>query len=292
MLKLYASDIFGKNLVRKVDFELLTFNGGEPHVKIPEEKELMFCIEARIQSFNDLGELFVLCDALTRAGKYIGHIRVPYFPGARQDRVANKGEALTAKVYADLFNELGCTIEIVDPHSDVTPALLNKYRLYPIENIVAKAIEDCKPDCIIIPDEGASKRTRKYIESVNKIFEGSHVRCNNVNYNPTLVQCLKVRDTKTGKLTGFKVCSDEDFTNKKLLVIDDLCENGGTFLGLAQEFKKKSTCSLNLYFTHGILPKGQENLDSLYQYFDKIYSTDSFNNNLSSSDKFIVYPLY
>ena len=52
---------------------------------------------------------------------------LPYFPGARQDRVMVAGESLTVKVYANLINDLKLNkVTIFDPHSDVTPALLEK----------------------------------------------------------------------------------------------------------------------------------------------------------------------
>jgi ribose-phosphate pyrophosphokinase len=57
-------------------------------------------------------------------------------------------------------------------------------------------------------------------------------------------------------------------------VIDDLCDGGGTFIGIAQELRKAGiTQPLYLYVSHGIFSKG---LEVLFQHFDQIFTTNSF----------------
>jgi ribose-phosphate pyrophosphokinase len=87
-----------------------------------------------------------------------------------------------------------------------------------------------------------------------------------------VVECSKSRDVKTGKLTGFKVYA-EDLEGKDCLIVDDICDGGGTFIGLAGELKKKNAGNLYLAVTHGIFSKGFEELEKC---FDKIFTTDSF----------------
>ena len=82
-----------------------------------------------------------------------------------------------------------------------------------------------------------------------------------------------MRDVKTGKLSGFKVYSD-DLEGQDCIIVDDICDAGGTFMGLATELKKKNAGKLFLAVSHGIFSKG---LDNLTQYFDTIFTTDSFN---------------
>lgn len=289
MLKrIYAKNVFDEN-VEEVNFKLLTFSGGEPHIQIEDKGKpfLNYEIDCRIQSFNDLGELLVAYNAIKNMGKWISKVKIPYFPGARQDRVANSGEAFTAKVYADILNKLDCKIEISDPHSDVTPSLLQGCKLYPIEKIIKQVLEDCQPDVIIIPDAGAVKRIEKYIALVNELTKIS--KRINVNYNLPLVQCLKTRDTKTGKLSGFKVCDPELVKGKNCLIIDDICDAGGTFIGLCEELDNLDAGDTYLYVTHGIFSKGYK---SLLDNFTKIYTTDSFIPKEQSTQRVKVFNLY
>lgn len=55
-----------------------------------------------------------------------------------------------------------------------------------------------------------------------------------------------------------------------ILIVDDICDGGATFLKIAKELPNTN---LYLYVTHGIFSKG---LGDLSRYFIKIFSTDSF----------------
>ena len=87
-----------------------------------------------------------------------------------------------------------------------------------------------------------------------------------------MVECSKKRDIKTGKLSGFTVYAD-DLEGNTCVIVDDICDGGGTFNGLAQELKKKNCGKLILIVTHGIFSKGFE---QLAKSFDHVYSTASF----------------
>ena len=89
-----------------------------------------------------------------------------------------------------------------------------------------------------------------------------------INVNPT---SWRDRDVKTGKLKEFIVYAN-DIDNQDCLIVDDICDGGGTFIGLAEELKKKGAGKLYLAVTHGIFSKGFDGLD---QYFEQIFTTNS-----------------
>lgn len=283
MIEIYDGFLPNKNLSSLVKIKSFTFNGGEPFISIPTRISALASVIARIQSGNDLIELCNAVDALKRNGSIVIDLYIPYWPGARQDRVCNEGEALTTKVYADIINSLECaSVQICDPHSDVTPALINRCKLYPIEDIIKQVIDDCKPDFIVSPDAGATKRIYTYLSKINcKI---------------PVIQCLKKRDTITGKLSGFQVCNWAEWSQPepaKLLIIDDICDGGGTFVGLADEFKDLHLKNeLYLYTTHGIFSQGYT---QLLEKFEKLYTTDSFQPKIpyvDGYDRVMIYRLY
>ena len=80
------------------------------------------------------------------------------------------------------------------------------------------------------------------------------------------------RDVKTGKLTGFTAYAN-DLKNQICVIVDDICDGGGTFLGLAQELKNKNAGDIILIVSHGIFSKG---FDELTKHFTKVITTDSF----------------
>ncbi|MEM9822062.1 MAG: ribose-phosphate diphosphokinase, partial [Bacteroidota bacterium] len=243
-----------------IAFEHFTFNGGEPHIKIKEQlsaaDEIKIC--TRIRSFNDLGLLLLAADALRRMGVKTLHLLLPYFPAARQDRVMLPGEALSVKLYADLINAYEFReVTILDPHSAVTAALLERVSVINNHELVEKAIGNNQDYLLIAPDGGALKK----IYPLSKHLGGKAV-----------IECSKHRDVHTGALSGFVVHA-KDLQQKTCVIVDDICDGGGTFVGLAKKLKEKNAGNLILVVSHGIFSKGFELLS---QYFSAIYSSDSF----------------
>lgn len=245
----------------ELQFESFTFSGGEPHLKINPNFEALegVTITHRLNSFNDVGLLCLAVDALKRMQVEIKDLYIPYFPAARQDRVMIKGEPLSVKVYADIINSLGFKKVIVfDAHSEVAPAVLNNCEVIPNHKFIAQVIEAIGNEVILIsPDGGALKKIYK----VSEFLGGVEV-----------VECSKSRNVKTGKLSGFKVYSD-DLQGRDCLIVDDICDGGGTFIGLAEELKNKNAGKLYLAVSHGIFSKGFEELSKS---FEMIFTTNSF----------------
>lgn len=246
----------------EIQYESFTFSGGEPHIKINPniDKTKKVTITHRLNSFNDLGLLCLAVDALKRMDIKLEHLIIPYFPSARQDRVMIKGEPLSVKVYADIINAFNFKKVIVfDAHSEVTPALLNNCEVITNNTFIEKIIKEIGRNVLLVsPDGGALKKIYK----VSEFLGGVEV-----------IECSKSRDVKTGKLRGFKVYAD-DLQGKDCLIVDDICDGGGTFIGLAEELKKKNAGKLYLAVSHGIFSKGFEDLKC----FESIFTTDSFKN--------------
>jgi ribose-phosphate pyrophosphokinase len=256
-----TSDFTPYGTANALTYQSFVFSGGEPHIKITPDFDTTqtIIITQRVNSFNDLGLFCIAVDALKRMGVKTIEAFIPYFPAARQDRVMIKGEALSVKVYADIINNLQLQkITIYDPHSEVTPALLNNCEIVDNHLFIKKVTEYINTDLnLISPDGGALKKIYKVSEALGGI---------------EVVECSKSRDVKTGKLSGFKVY-DTDLNGKDCLIVDDICDGGGTFLGLAEELKNKNAGNLYLAISHGIFNKG---FDTLSGYFTKIFTTDSF----------------
>jgi ribose-phosphate pyrophosphokinase len=247
---------------QEIQFQSFIFAGGEPHIKInPDfDQSKPVTITHRLNSFNDLGLLCLTVDALQLMHVELADLYIPYFPAARQDRVMIKGEPLSVKVYADIINTFKFKkVFVFDAHSEVTSAVLNNCEVIPNHVFIQKVIQSIGNDVLLIsPDGGALKKIYK----VSEFLSGVEV-----------VECSKSRDVKTGKLTGFKVYA-EDLKGQDCLIVDDICDGGGTFIGLAEELKNKNAGKLYLAVSHGIFSKGFENLTC----FEKIFTTDSFKN--------------
>lgn len=245
---------------KEIEFQSFIFSGGEPHIKIKPDFDVTetVTITHRINSFNDFGLLLLAVDALKRMDVKLINVFIPYFPAARQDRVMIAGEPLSVKVYADILNSLKLNkITVFDAHSEVTSALLDNCEVIPNHDFIAQVLKKIGNNVkLISPDGGALKKIYKVSEYLGGI---------------DVVECSKSRDVKTGKLSGFKVY-DDNLQGIDCLIVDDICDGGGTFIGLAEELKKKNAGKLYLAVSHGIFNKGFESMKA----FEKIFTTDSF----------------
>jgi ribose-phosphate pyrophosphokinase len=249
------------NSIEKVGYKQFIFPGGEVSIRIDQAPKYLHpinIIEANLQSPTEIIELLMVTDAVKRMfpGSRL-NLQMPYVPYARQDRVSVQGEALSIKVMADLINSQNyANVEIWDPHSDVTTALINNLTVVE-QHEIAKDIGavDWKNTILVAPDAGAAK----------KIYKLAAIRGSEV------VVASKVRDPVTGNITGTKVdvnpvaLMDSD---KRFLIVDDICDGGRTFTELAKVLKKWTDMPVDLYVTHGIFSKGMSVFDGL---IDNIY---------------------
>lgn len=245
-----------------INFESFVFKGGEPHIKILDQltqsDEVM--ITCRASSFEAFGMMVLAADALRRFDIKRLELFIPYFPAARQDRVMVPGEPLSVKVYADMINMMRFDkVYIFDAHSEVTPALVNNAVVIPNHALVRKALFglDLNNITLVSPDGGALKKIYKLSQALG----GVHV-----------VEASKKRDVKTGKLSSFHVY-EEDLKGRTCVVVDDICDGGGTFLGLAEQLKAKGAGDLKIIVSHGIFSKG---IDHLLPMYKKVICSDSF----------------
>lgn len=207
------------------------------------------------QSDQDLIDLLLVVDAIKRSP--LGYKRmallVAYFPYGRQDRVCNPGEPHSLKVVCQLINS--CRFDVVyviDPHSDVIEALLDNPDILDIASIVDASDSDVFKKCthLVSPDGGAYKKVTKAAQMCSK----------------PVIRADKIRDTRTGQLSGFEVYA-EDLTGLSVLIVDDICDGGGTFIGLTKKLREKGAESVSLYVTHGMFTKG---VDLLLSEIDEI----------------------
>lgn len=244
------------------DIKMTKFPGGEVHVTL----EAHFCnLFARITSSDDVMKLLMVTDAYKRMfGGKVFNLYLPYIPYARQDRVANIGEALSTKVFADLINSQNYpSVHVLDPHSDISTALINNVVVVD-STVFAKAVcklatHILKEDYIYVaPDAGCLKKVHNIAKATG--------------YHTEVIFCEKQRNTRTGKITGTKVHSD-NIEGNNFIMWDDICDGGTTFVEIAKVLKAEGANKVVLATPHGIFSKG---LDYVFEYIDEVYCTNSF----------------
>lgn len=264
--------------VNNKPLDVFQFSGGECHVKInTSDIGDKITITAYLNSSDDIMRLLLVVDAVRRVNPSSAiYLTIPYFPYARQDRVCNPGESLSVKVMADLINNLHCaSVTIYDPHSDVTPALLTNCRIVSLAEIVSGNLSQLVTDkklALVSPDAGAEKKTRIAAKSLSTTGHPIEVICSS-----------KTRDTFTGNITATEVHGNVQ--GKNLLIVDDICDGGRTFVELAKALKDSGANDIYLYVTHGIFSKG---LSELAGYFKQVYCFHTMLDQKAIDEKFLV----
>lgn len=187
---------------------------------------------------TEMVALIYLANHLKAHGKENIHLYMPYIPNARQDRVKTDEDVFTLKYFAAVINSLGFkTVTVLDPHSNVSEALINNIVINKptkfIENAIKKITDiEGEVPSMFYPDEGAGKR---YSGMITLPYAFG----------------IKKRDWATGKIKGLDVAGDTDnIAGKNILIVDDICSKGGTFYFSAKRLKELGAKNIYLHITH------------------------------------------
>lgn len=240
-------------------FDTMTYPAGEPHVRlrpgfIAGPADLHVVAEA--YDWNDLMNIKI-ADAVFRNNGITATFVVPYMPFARHDRKNDNNESIPILHVFGIM--AGTRIVTIDPHSDVSGAFPHIPQSEVVGAFLRKGLFECPGNSgpvIAIPDAGAAKKAYSWLAGMD------------------VVQCLKTRDPKTGRLSGFQVVDPEGVVaGRDVVIVDDICDGGGTFNGLANELYGAGALNLRLAVSHGIFTKG---IDVLTGNFEKIYTLDTY----------------
>ena len=240
------------------------YPAGEMQVRLTEEAEkAVRCdsdvkVTANIRSADDIMELALLRTAIHRRAS----LELPYLPYSRADRRFVPGDCHGLLTFGALLNSMHWSSVITwDCHNYSEANLLidNLIDVKPYRAIhtTIRSVQPKGHITVLFPDKGAADRY--YVPAAtpnNSIFRA---------------YCKKKRDPESGKFIGFEV--PESLPQRApVLIVDDICDGGGTFLGIADAIAHMGL-DLHLYVTHGIFSKGT---DELLKRFKLIYCTNSF----------------
>lgn len=252
--------------------ETMVFPGGEPHVKLPEFSGdvLLFL---KLRNWNDVGFAALVADSISRSGARTVHTFVPYFPAARQDRAPDGRAPFTLRYTSLLLSpDRQRGVVVFDPHSAVIYSTAQVRQAFMPSDLDIPRHSDVVG--IIAPDKGAADRARKFRDA---FYPGS-----------ALIQCSKRRDPSSGLLSGYTMPPLP--VRGRYIIVDDICDGGGTFNLLAHEFKADPLADgskLELFVSHGIFSKGLRAIDPVIEH---ITTTDSWC-RLAADDRLTVLPL-
>lgn len=247
--------------------DIRTFKDGEVFVEIHENVrgEDVFVIQSTSTPANDnLMELLVITDALTRASASRITAVIPYFGYARQDRKAGPRTPISAKLVANLITTAGADrVLTVDLHAGQIQGFFD----IPTDNLFAvKVFErrirelhnaDVSNISIISPDVGGVVRARALAKRLND--------------RPLAI--VDKRREHAGVSEVMNIIGD--VKGRDCLLFDDIVDSGGTLCNAADALMKKGAKSVSAYVTHGVLSDGAADRIARADALTRLVITDS-----------------
>jgi ribose-phosphate pyrophosphokinase len=224
----------------------------EVYVMIDEvvrDQDIFFIQPCSVPVNDNLIETLLYLDAFRRASAHSVSLVIPYFPYARQDRMARGREAISARVVANLFEALGAARVIhVDIHNRATQGFFN----IPVDPLTAiPLLADyfySKPDfanaAIVSPDVGRAGMAGRYAERLNLPLVVMHKRRTGFS------------QIETTHVVG-------DISGKRPIIIDDLMASGSVLKQIDALYDRGAEGKAYFSVSHPVLlPTALDILDS------------------------------
>ncbi|MGN6294744.1 MAG: ribose-phosphate diphosphokinase [Chitinophagaceae bacterium] len=211
--------------------------------------DFVFLVQSTYAPAGDnLMELLLMADAARRASAYKVIAVMPYYGYSRQDRKDKPRVAIGSKLVANMLVAAGVDRVIT---MDLHAPQIQGYFDIPVDHLDSHAvfipyIENLKLENLTFaaPDVGATNRIREI-----------------ANYfNAEMVICDKHRK-RANEIASMVVIGD--VTGKDIVIIDDICDTGGTLAKSASLLKEKGARSVRALITHPVLSgKAYENIEN------------------------------
>ncbi len=199
---------------------------------------------------QNLMELLIMEDTFVRASAERVTAVIPYFGYARSDKKDRPRVPIAAKLVANLISRAGAQrVLTVDLHASqiqgffdipvdhlyAAPIVVDYFKSNPIDNLI-----------VVAPDTGGAERARAYAKRLDA----------------GLALCDKRRE-RANEAEVMNVVGDVE--GKNCLIVDDMCDTGGTICKVAAALHEAGANEVYACFTHAILSgKAVQNIESSY----------------------------
>lgn len=210
--------------------------------------DYVFLVQSTYAPTDNIMELMLMIDAAKRASAYKIIAVIPYYGYARQDRKDKPRVAVGSKLMATLLEAAGANRVItMDLHAPQIQAFFE----IPVDHLDSSAIfipyiEQLKLKNLTFaaPDVGSTNRVREV---------ASYFNCE-------MVICDKHRK-RANEIASMVVIGD--VTDRDVVLIDDICDTGGTLAKAAALLREKGARSVRALCTHPVLSgKAYENIEN------------------------------
>jgi ribose-phosphate pyrophosphokinase len=189
-------------------------------------------------SDRNLIDFLIMVDAFRRSSAERITAVIPYFGFARSDKKDRPRVPIASKLVANLIEAAGVQrvlamdlhasqiqgfFDIPVDHLYAAPEFINYYQTNPMPNLV-----------VVSPDTGGAERARAYA----KRLDAGLALCDKRREKANVAEVMNV----VGDVRG-----------KNCLVVDDMCDTGGSLTKVAEALKNAGAERIHACFTHPVL---------------------------------------
>lgn len=227
------------------------FNDGEIQIQIKENirNKDVFIIQSTCptlhQSINDnLMELFLLIRTMKRSSAASITVVMPYYGYARQDRKVAPRVPISAADVALMLEAAGVDrVLTVDLHCGQIQGFFHNV---PVDNLYAASVfipyiasrNDLRNVVVVSPDAGGVDRANKFIQQLSK---------KGIEADMALISKQRAAAGVIGSMHLIGDVNDAD-----AIIVDDMCDTGGTLIKAAQELKEHGARRVFAVITHPV----------------------------------------
>lgn len=232
-------------------------------------------------TINDcLMEFHLIADAAIRAGSKNIYAVLLNYPYARSDQKTEGRSPVGASLVASMLERIACVKRVItfDLHTDQIQGFFQNTG---VENLTAsklfaKAIVELnlKDIVVVSPDAGGVKRAEAFKDHLKEVGDM------NAEFAMLIKKRLIANEVAAVKLVG-------DVKGKVAVIIDDICDTGGTLVAVAEELKKKGAKAVYACITHPIF-SGDAAQKIKNSVFEKVFVTNTIPNRDKDFEEKIV----
>ncbi|NML22709.1 ribose-phosphate pyrophosphokinase [Pseudoflavitalea sp. G-6-1-2] len=200
--------------------------------------DMVFLVQSTFAPAENILEILLMIDAARRASAYKVVVVIPYYGYARQDRKDKPRVAIGSKLIANMLVAAGADRVIT---MDLHAPQIQGYFDIPVDHLDSSAIfipyiQQLQLENLTFaaPDVGSANRIREIA----------------TYFNADMVICDKHRK-RANEIASMVVIGD--VTDRDIVLIDDICDTGGTLAKSAGLLMEKGARSVRALCTHPVL---------------------------------------
>lgn len=248
-----------------MSYEIKKYPDGTQYVRVNKfVDELVF----NINSYEDLWTLNQIKDVYNHNHKKVG-LYIPCLLDAQADKRFNPDESSGLKLVCEFINSMKFKyVKVFHPHNpEVVEALINNIKIIDNSNFIVEVLstlytsnnlDNYKSMVLMSTDAGGFKPLMKL--------------CDKISWMGETYSASKSRKYEEGKSKLVQLVDKQDFEGKDILLVDDICVYGGTFVGLAKMLKERNCGKLYLAVSHITVENPKK---ELFVLFDKVFTSAS-----------------